>query len=177
MVRVLFAVLVLAVIPSSAGAVTLTYDDGTPATVLQRWADASYVPTAPGVMTIHRVADGVTAGGASTSWSGNEMWLPPTLGRGDLRAVFSHELGHRFDLHLMTDAARLRFAQIIHTSLPWLPSVDGPMEWFADAYGLCALHHRLQQPLLTGYGYVATPTRHRRICRLVRLVSVGAPLG
>lgn len=175
--RLLVMLVALAAMPSSAGAVTLTYDDGTPAAVLQRWADASYVPTAPGGMTVHRTANEGTASSASVSWDGDEMWLSPSIPGHALHGVFVHELGHGFDLRLMTPAARVRFTRIIHTSLPWLPGVDGPMEWFADAYGLCALHRQLPQPMLIGYGYVATPTRHRRTCRLIRLVSVGAPIG
>ena len=164
------SVLVLAVVPSSAGAVTLTYDDGTPATALQAWVDASYAPVAPGLVTVHRAycpGPPAPGPGVSCTFGGSDViWLrtAPYLLRSDL----FHELGHRFDFNVMTHVARVAFSQA--AGVPYRDVLRGS-ETFADAYSLCARHRTIAVPYFGG-DYARTPTRHLRVCRVIRLTAI-----
>ena len=152
----------------------VVYDNGRPASELQAWVDASLIPSPPGVVIVH-----VTPCDAQTSSCtrppGEEMWLhedPDTV-----RGTFLHELGHRFDYLWMTDAARSVFRRLIHDPRPWRSPPNSPHERFAAAYEACARHRTLKRreiPIDWGFGYAPTPRVHRRVCRLIRQVAVGA---
>lgn len=62
------------------------------------------------------------------------------FGRWGCHAVI-HELGHAFDMTLMTPVTRRRFAsEFLHDPRPWyVPEQDSPVERFAEIYRLCAL--------------------------------------
>ncbi len=170
---VLAALTTLALLPATADAVTLTYDDGLPAPVLQAWADASHVPVAAGTVTVHRrLCPDALSSPACTITPGSEMWLQAPASM--LRRALLHELGHRFDYLVMTDAARAAFGRLTNDRRPWTQGAEPPMERFATAYGKCARHRRIHAFIIGGeYGYTATPDEHRRVCRLVRLAAVG----
>lgn len=168
-VATVLAVLVLAVVPSSAGAVTLRYDDGRYVGQLQAWVDASYVPQAPGRVTLHhaycrgwRPADG--PGVSCTLAGSDEIWLQAEPWQ--LRMALFHELGHRFDFLVMTDAARAAFARAVN--IPVREAWKGS-EVFADAFSLCSRRRVLATTYFDEYG--PTPTQHRRACRVFRLAA------
>lgn len=89
----------VAPVTAAEARLTIAYRDGSPAHVLQAWADASHVPTAPGVVTVLRNA-GDCAGRTCTTARGDVIWWSATPV--EARNVLLHELGHRFDYRVMT---------------------------------------------------------------------------
>lgn len=164
----LVAIAALGLLPATAQAVTLTYDDGSPAPALQAWADASLVPMASGAVTVHRaLCPDALASPACIARPGSEMWLQTSAPM--LRRALLHELGHRFDYLVMTDAARAAFGRLMNDRRPWTQGPESLMERFASAYSACARHRIVRVLLLAGeYGYVVTGSEHRRACRLIR---------
>jgi hypothetical protein len=151
---------------------TLRYADGLPAPALQAWVDASNVPVAVGGVTIHRAHCFVGLSGSCTTAPGDEIWLKAQPSR--LRVDLAHELGHRFDYRVMTDAARIAFGRLIADQRPWHAEPNSPHEKFAEAYGLCFRHRRITRaPAEFGYDFRPGPVRHRRVCRLIRQTAVG----
>jgi hypothetical protein len=91
---------------------------------------------------------------------------------GDVLTLY-HELGHVYDATSLTDRYRLEFMDIMHVGhslsdwRTWLINDSGatPNEWFAEAYGRCAIHMGTGLP--TAYWYDPTRAQHRAICALI----------
>jgi hypothetical protein len=96
------------------------------------------------------------------------IYLSPAARRP--RAVLYHELGHTFDLQVLHPQQRRKFKRMMGIrTRGWFSSSPPAAEWFADAYTLCAERKRLRHArAATPYGYRGTPTRHRRVCDLIR---------
>jgi hypothetical protein len=89
------------------------------------------------------------------------------------RMVLYHELGHVFDLRVLSRSARRRFRRIMHLRRAWFQGPVPPAELFADAYARCArfgrVHSggRLANPTRSVYGYHPTLRQHRAVCTLI----------
>jgi hypothetical protein len=96
------------------------------------------------------------------------IYLSPAARRP--RAVLYHELGHTFDLQVLHPRHRRKFKRLMGIrTRGWFTSSPPAAEWFADAYTACAQQRRLRRArAATPYGYRATPSRHERVCALIR---------
>jgi hypothetical protein len=101
------------------------------------------------------------------------------------RSVFFHELGHWFDMRVMTDAARARFAAILHRRYDpttyWLVGGEDRSlaEWFAEGYRLCSMYRRFRDPVLLHvdvlyYRYEPSARQQRQVCALLRRARISA---
>jgi hypothetical protein len=120
--------------------------------------------------------------------------------RGRIRPfAFGHELGHIFDVRVLTDRDRQLFARLVGYSRGDAAIWDRytgskcarhacPGERFADAYANCAIDgvpgvHRIRSGRFRGrtgwdwqspYGYDPSKRRHRRVCREINRLSPGS---
>lgn len=168
--RVVLAVALFFVVTASASArLVIRHEDGSPAPVLQAWVDASHVPVAHGVVTIHLGnCFGEEQPTSCTAPPGDDIWLREPVQT--LRYALTHELGHRFDYRVMNEPARAAFRRIIDDRRPWRArGGNSPHEQFAEAYGLCMRHRRVRGAAVIGsYGYLVTTAKHHRVCRLIQ---------
>lgn len=199
--RALLALALLLLCPSTAGAVQLVGANGEPVPgPYQGWADRAKVPTYQGrVKLIMDDACGSEGQGCADVWaSPPEIHLncsDPSQDAGfergyTCRRALLHELGHVYDLLVLDDSRRARFAALFHRpEHPWCLgpigdqtdggddsncSVRGPHarpldEWFAEAYRLCAIHPKghLQDEFHV-YQYEPTRRQHLATCRIIR---------
>jgi hypothetical protein len=102
------------------------------------------------------------------------IYLSPAARRP--RAVLYHELGHTFDLRVLRPSHRRTFKRMMGIRTKgWFTSSPPAAEWFADGYTFCAERRRLNRARpATPYGYRATPSRHARVCRLIRRAAAEA---
>lgn len=172
--------LILALGPGTADAVTLAPIEGAPTQRYQAWADRAKVPTVSAAVQFYLRSDPSCPGGR-TSCAGN---VPLRIFLGDHdRWTLYHELGHIFDYVVMGSGAggdpfattswRQRFLAIRGDSGGWRQGVNPPHEHFAQAYMFCAMDPRKlprgpRKGFIWQYGYAGTTDRqHRRSCRLI----------
>ena len=85
------------------------------------------------------------------------------------RTILYHELGHLFDLRVMSRRDRRDFKRLIgKPRSAWYRGTNPPSEQFAEAYALCARRRALRARARLYYGYSATPRRHRAACSIMR---------
>jgi hypothetical protein len=139
----------------------------------QNWVHASRMPVVDGTVAVHLEAcpprpelDGCVLFG-----SPRRIYLRPDSRWS--RITLYHELGHMFDLELMDEADRRRFASLLgQPGQGWWDGEEPPAERFAEAYALCSRYRRLRaMPSWTGYGYGLSPRHHRRLCRRIRAAA------
>jgi hypothetical protein len=187
---VLAGVTALALIVSGQARAVVLQGQNADVSQYQRWADASAIPTYPGLVRL-------TLGGASgecggdpqvigctnVAWDGvPQVWITPTYALQD-RQVLYHELGQVFDFMDGNAAMFSTFEAIWQVAEPpggwWTPDPslrDGPLgEWFAEGYRECADNvqgrmtattegARLTYGTIFGYpgGVLTTSARRRR---------------
>jgi hypothetical protein len=151
----------------------------------QAWADRAKVPTVPGPVVLTkgecpRRVEGCYWGYPDWDAAPRKISIHPTLDDEDRRLALMHELGHDFDAHLMTGAARRRFLAIMGYSPPWRDDhgeLEPPIERFANAWLACALGMSYGE-LIQGYGAGSytpeNPRQHRRVCSLIRRAATRA---
>lgn len=132
------------------------------------WARSSLVPAPPGRIVI-RYGD---CPRHPRFVACVQTWRPRTIfmrrGLANERAVFLHELGHVFDLTVMSRADRMEFKRLHGRRGAWFGGNDPPAEWFGDAYALCARRRAIaRRPAPSVYEYAPTPYRHAASCRLI----------
>jgi hypothetical protein len=137
----------------------------------QSWADASLMPTVSGRVTIRlaRCPDLPRAAGCVYTRRPRQVWL--RSGAGDPRGALLHELGHVFDLLVMSNSDRAAVKRILRrpAEQPWWRGRVPVAEHFAEGYSWCARYARIHS--LRGYAsyrYDPTPAQHRRLCALIR---------
>jgi hypothetical protein len=171
--------------PAAEPRVKVEFASGAPALQQQRWVDAALVPTVPDRIVLDP-GPCPTPPGACTA-PGTPIWLATyeTLNsslsereqRAELRHTLMHELGHKFDYHLMTEDARARFVTLTGDRFPWRAEAGGsPSERFAEAYAICAWPDGVQRNALTwvgGYDYEPTFATQETVCELIRSVATG----
>ena len=170
--------LMIALGPGSADAVTLAPFEGARTERYQAWADRAKVPTVSAAVQLYLRSDPSCPGGRK-SCAGT---LPLHIFLGDPnRWTFYHELGHIFDYVVMSadqDQStitrwRQRFLAIRGDSGAWRNGVNPPNEQFAQAYMFCAMDPRelprgSRKRFMWDYRYAGTTERqHRRSCRLI----------
>jgi hypothetical protein len=137
----------------------------------QSWADASLMPTVTGRVTVRlaRCPDLPRAAGCVYTKRPRVIWLRP--GSGDARGALLHELGHVFDLLIMSNSDRAAVKRILRRPArqPWWRGRNPVAEHFAEGYSWCARYGRIRS--LRGYAsyrYDPSPAQHRKLCALIR---------
>jgi hypothetical protein len=137
----------------------------------QAWANASLVPTVRGRVTLLLIGCPALPRAAGCVYASRprEVYL-----RRDVRdphAVLLHELGHVYDLTVLSDRDRATVRAIfgVPAKRRWWSGEASVAEWFAEGYSWCA--RRASVTSIRGaalYRYDPTPAQHRRLCALIR---------
>jgi hypothetical protein len=86
------------------------------------------------------------------------------------RGVMLHELGHVYDLTVLSNRDRGEFRRIMRRPhAQWWKGKAPLAEWFAEAYGWCARYSRIVSvSRYSIYRYDPTPAQHRDTCTLIK---------
>jgi hypothetical protein len=136
----------------------------------QPWANAALVPTVTGRVTLRlsgcpglpRVA------GCVYTRQPRVVYLKPGLKHP--RGVMLHELGHVYDLTVLSNRDRGQFRRIMQRPhAQWWKGNTPLAEWFAEAYAWCARYSRIVSVSRYAiYHYDPTPAQHRDTCALIK---------
>ena len=110
----------------------------------QAWANASLVPTVSGRVTVRVTGcPGLPkAAGCVYTRQPRVVYIKPGLRHP--RSVLLHELGHVYDLTVLSNRDRGEFKKIMRTPYRRWWSGKRPLaEWFAEAYSWCARYSRI----------------------------------
>ena len=136
----------------------------------QAWANASLMPTVAGHVTLKVTGcPGLPkAAGCVYTRSPRVVYV-----RRDVRhprAVLLHELGHVYDLTVMSNRDRGEFRRIMRRPhAQWWRGSIPLAEWFAEAYSWCARYARIASvDDYAIYSYDPSPAQHRSTCALIR---------
>lgn len=124
------------------------------------------VPPPPGYINFYMAYDCGIGEVACMNWTMPDASVRLDPQDGVDPYTFAHELGHVFDMYVMsTTGMRAQFAALLGTT--W--KTPRSEESFADAYALCAYYSRITGKVKSGYGYwTDTPQLHPKICGLIR---------
>ena len=135
----------------------------------QAWADASRMPTVKGRIRLRlaRCPAMPRAAGCVYTRRPRTIWLRPTAG--DPRGTLLHELGHTYDLLVLSNRDRAAVSRIFHRSRrAWWKGRIPTAEWFAEGYSWCARYARIKSlRRYASYRYRPTPAQHRRLCQVI----------
>lgn len=174
------ALFALVLLPSSAGAVTVTDMQGNIAQPFQSWAERverKGLPTAS-VMSVD--VNGCTwapkARGCAVLDTTRIYLCPWSCETGSLkRQTFWHEMGHVF-VRIASRNVAGAFSKIMKDRREWFAEPNALSEQFAEAYMLCATNpNRLPEYVSYGYGYNPSEKTHRKVCRMLQRQK-GLPL-
>jgi hypothetical protein len=95
------------------------------------------------------------------------IWL--RVGAGDPRGTLLHELGHTYDLLVLSNRDRNAVSRIFHRSRrAWWKGRIPTAEWFAEGYSWCARYARIKSlRRYASYRYRPSAAQHRRLCRVI----------
>jgi hypothetical protein len=136
----------------------------------QAWANASLVPTVSGRVTVRVTGcPGLPkAAGCVYTRQPRVVYIKPGLRHP--RSVLLHELGHVYDLTVLSNRDRSEFKKIMRTpGRRWWSGKRPVAEWFAEAYSWCARYARIVSvDRYAIYDYDPTSTQHRASCSLIK---------
>jgi hypothetical protein len=136
----------------------------------QTWANASLVPTVAGKVVIKLTGcPGLPkAAGCVYTKDPRIVYLRP--GMTHPRGVMLHELGHVYDLTVMSNTDRGEFRRIMRRPhAQWWKGKIPLAEWFAEAYSWCARYSKIASVAEYAiYDYDPTPAQHRSTCSLIK---------
>jgi hypothetical protein len=137
----------------------------------QTWANASLVPTVRGRVTLRLTGCPALPRALGCVYGSRPRVVYMRRDVRDPHAVLLHELGHVYDLTVLSDRDRITAREILRmpAERKWWSGSTPPAEWFAEGYSWCARQSRitsLQAAAL--YRYDPTPSQHRRLCALIR---------
>lgn len=91
------------------------------------------------------------------------------------RVALMHELGHVFDLFVLTDSGRAAFENLAGDHRPWWQFPNPPAEKFAQAYEFCALYGDAQPGRWRAkqivWGWNPVRRTQAAVCRLIRTAA------
>ena len=168
---------------SSASAVTLMVNGNTPSMRWQRYVERFYVPTAPGSVALYLSRCPWWPTDRDGCADAQGVWIAANVR--DFGLVLRHELGHVFDIRLMTDATHNVYTKLWEPwpSTPaglWWASFDQynilsykdiPAEHFAQVYDLCSRLpiRRITYKYIFEWGYdLSHGASHASVVRAVR---------
>ena len=136
----------------------------------QAWANASLVPTVSGRVTVRVTGcPGLRkAAGCVYTRQPRVVYIKPGLRHP--RGVLLHELGHVYDLTVLSNRDRGEFKKIMRTPhRRWWSGKRPLAEWFAEAYAWCARYARIVSvERYAIYAYDPTSRQHRASCSLIK---------
>lgn len=155
---------------AALGAVKLVARGGSPVPGRwQDWADGSRMPTPKGriKLRLQRCPAMPRAAGCVYTRRPRTIWL--RLGAGDPRGTLLHELGHTYDLLVLSNHDRAVVSRILHRSRrAWWKGRIPTAEWFAEGYSWCARYARIKSlRRYASYRYRPTAAQHRRLCQAI----------
>jgi hypothetical protein len=157
---------------ATGGGVRLVTPAGKPAAKRYRdWVAASLVPTAPGRVTLRLTGCPALPKAAGCVYSRHPRVVYLRRGVHDGQGVLLHELGHVFDLLVLSNRDRGRFRHIMGApaSRRWWSGRTPLAEWFAEGYSWCARYARIASlERYAIYHYRPTARQHREVCALIR---------
>src|SRR4051812_36386216 len=136
----------------------------------QAWANASLVPTVRGPVTLKLSGCPKLPKVAGCVYTARPRVVYLKRGLRNPRGVLLHELGHVYDLAVMSDADRERFRKIMGqpVSRKWWTGATPLAEWFAEGYSWCARYsHIVSIERYAIYHYRPSGFQHRRVCALI----------
>src|SRR4051794_30639140 len=136
----------------------------------QSWANGSLVPTVTGRVTVRLTGCPGLPKVAGCVYTSQPRVIYLRANLPSPRGVILHELGHVYDLTVISDTDRDRFKQIMRVpKAKWWSGTRPLAEWFAEAYSWCARYSRIVSvKKFAIYHYDPTPTQHRRTCSLIK---------
>ncbi len=136
----------------------------------QAWANAALVPTVSGRVTVRVTGcPGLPkAAGCVYTRQPRVVYIKPGLRHP--RSVLLHELGHVYDLTVLSNRDRAEFKKIMRTpNRRWWSGTRPLAEWFAEAYSWCARYSRIVSvDKYAIYKYDPTAKQHRDACSLIK---------
>ncbi len=136
----------------------------------QSWAQASLVPTVKGRVTVRLTGCPSMTKAAGCVYTRDPRVIYLARGLNNPRGVMLHELGHVYDLTVLSNEDRVRFRQImrIPAAREWWAGQTPPAEWFAEGYSWCARYaHIVSLERYAIYRYRPSAAQHRRVCALI----------
>ena len=136
----------------------------------QAWANASLVPTVAGQVTIKLTGCPGLPKAAGCVYTAQPRVIYIKRGLSHPRGVMLHELGHVYDLTVLSDRDRGEFRSIMRKPhSQWWKGKVPLAEWFAEAYAWCARYSKIESVASYAiYDYDPTPTQHRSTCSLIK---------
>lgn len=174
------ALFALALLPSSAGAVTVTDMQGNIAQPFQSWAERverKGLPTSP-VMSVD--VNGCTpapkARGCTVLGTTRIYVCPWSCESGkQKRLTFWHEMGHVY-AGVAQQKVTKTFSKILRDRREWFAEPNPLSEQFAEAYKLCAANPKVIPDYVSyGAGYKPSDKTHGQVCRMLQRQK-GKPL-
>src|SRR4051794_22115269 len=159
---------------AARGAVRLLVPSGAPlGGQWQAWANASLVPTVRGTVTVRATGCPGLPKVAGCVYTVQPRVVYLKRGISNPRGVLLHELGHVYDLTVLSDADRGGFRKIMGAShTRWWSGKRPLAEWFAEAYSWCARYARIVSVKRYAiYEYDPTPGQHRKTCSLIKVAA------
>jgi hypothetical protein len=140
----------------------------------QAWANAALVPTVKGrvELRVARCPRARTAAGCVITKHPRVVYVAPGLR--NPRGVLLHELGHVYDLTVMSDRDRDLFRRIMRQpkSRQWWIGRTPLAEWFAEGYSWCARYaHIVSIERYAIYHYRPSASQHTRTCALIKAAA------
>jgi hypothetical protein len=140
----------------------------------QAWADASRMPTVRTRVTVRlaRCPALPRAAGCVYTRRPRTIWIRP--GAGDPKGALMHELGHAFDLLVMSNRDRATAKRIFGLSKRrgWWRGREPAAEWFAEGYNWCSRYARIVSlRRYATYHYRPSPAEHVRLCQLIKRIA------
>jgi hypothetical protein len=140
----------------------------------QSWADAARGPTVTGHVTMRLTGCPGLPRVAGCVYTGQPRVVYLKPGIEQPRAVMLHELGHVYDLTVLSNRDRGQFRRIMRRPhARWWEGSTPLAEWFAEAYAWCARYARIVSVSRYAiYDYDPTPAQHRDTCALIRRSAI-----
>ena len=136
----------------------------------QSWANASLMPTVAGQVVVKLTGcPGLPkAAGCVYTKQPRVVYLKKDLTHP--RGVMLHELGHVYDLTVLSNRDRGEFRKVMRRPhAQWWKGKVPLAEWFAEAYAWCARYSRIVSvDDYAIYDYDPTPTQHRSTCTMIK---------
>ena len=136
----------------------------------QSWADSALVPTATGRVTVRTTGCPALPRAAGCVYSRHPRVIYLKHGLHNPRGVLLHELGHVYDLTVLSNKDRGRFRRIMHRKgASWWHGRTPLAEWFAEGYSWCARYAKIVSIRRYAiYHYRPTARQHRQVCDLIK---------
>jgi hypothetical protein len=136
----------------------------------QQWADGALVPTATGRVTVRLTGCPGFPRAAGCVYTNKPRVIYLKRGLSNPRGVLLHELGHVYDLTVLSNRDRGRFRKIMERPhARWWRGKLPLAEWFAEAYSWCARYARIVSIRRYAiYNYRPSASQHRQVCALIK---------